>query len=220
MINRHQLAEEVKLRKFIREAMQVVHKRKQKRQLSEEKELRSLVKKLIAETKIADPEDAPHKSTGINVLKDLLKKIIRNLEIDFKQLTTSAEQRTSYRTHILHAVQNTLAPSKAIDHAGTEAKELSEAEEPDITIDIDSDDDTPEEFIDVRGKEKDKEPSPEAKEKEAFGVEGEDETGRDKAYKTFVRIEKDILDAWEVLYAEEDKELFYDYLITLSLIHI
>jgi hypothetical protein len=118
----------------------------------------------------------------------------------------------------LHAVQNTLAPSKAID-AMAEAKELSEAEEPDITIDIDSDDDMPEEFIDVRGKEKDKDPSPEQKKKETFGVEGEDLTGRDKAYKTFVRIEKDILDAWEVLYDEGDKELFYDYLITNLKLH-
>ena len=44
------------------------------------------------------------KSTGINVLEDLLKKIIPQIEDDYKLLTTSEEQRESYRSHIIDAV--------------------------------------------------------------------------------------------------------------------
>ena len=34
------------------------------------------------------------------------------------------------------------------------------------------------------------------------------------AFDTFKKIEASILDSWEVLYSDEDKELFFDYLVT------
>ena len=51
-------------------------------------------------------------------------------------------------------------------------------------------------------------------EKEGFALSGEDETGRDMAYSTFKSIETQVVEAFELLSNNEDKELFYDYLLT------
>ena len=59
-------------------------------------------------------------------------------------------------------------------------------------------------------KEKEKEVDP----VEDFGLEGEDETGRNAAYDCFQKIEKQILKAFKLLGNDEDRELFYDYLLT------
>ena len=202
--SRDELLYETKLRDLIRKAIPVVLDRQEKKNYlaeQEEKKLRSLIRKLITETEVSEPEESPHKSTGINILEDLLKKIIPIIEIDFKKLTTEDIQRISFRAHILQAVENTLAPARITDRAVMKEQE-------DINVSVDD----PEEFIDVRGEtdKQDEEPSDEEK----FGIEGEDETGRDMAFSTFKRIEANIIDSWEILYSDEDQELFYDYLIT------
>jgi hypothetical protein len=51
-------------------------------------------------------------STGLNVLGDLLKKIIPVIETDYKLLTTSKEQRMSYRAHTIRAMVDTLLQIK------------------------------------------------------------------------------------------------------------
>ena len=95
-INREEFAEELKLRKYIRKAIQIVEN-KRKNALNEAKKqeetLRGFIRQLISEASVQDSEEGPHKSTGINILEDLLKKIIPIIEIDFKKLTTSEEQR-------------------------------------------------------------------------------------------------------------------------------
>jgi hypothetical protein len=208
MISREQLAEELKLRKTVRNAIKHIQEKKdlaRQHVLDEEYKLRKLIRKLISETAVPEPEEAPHKSTGINVLEDLLKKVIPIIEMDFKKLTTSERQRVSFRAHILHAVENSLAPPRVTDRAKIQEQD----EDDDITIKVS--DEEPDEFIDVRGE---TEPAKEPTEEEKFGIEGEDETGRDMAFSTFKRIEANIVDSWEILYSDEDKELFYDYLIT------
>ena len=55
---------------------------------------------------VPDDQPTPNKSTGINVLEDLLKKIIPQLEIDYRMMTTADEQRESFRAHIVNAVIN------------------------------------------------------------------------------------------------------------------
>ena len=50
-------------------------------------------------------------------------------------------------------------------------------------------------------------------EKFGAGTDG-DETGRNMAFHAFERIEKSIIDAYGLLSADEDRELFYDYLLT------
>ena len=217
-IDRQEVLEELKLRKMIQKAIQVVEKRrkiKKNEEILQEKKLRSVIQKIISETEVGDSEEAPHRSTGINVLEDLLKKIIPIIEIDFKKLTTSSEQRVSFRSHIIQAVKNTLAPQKAIDKASSDSSQEEKDQfipvsEQDINISID--DEKPEEFIDIDSKNNQKAQAPD--EKEEFGISGEDETGRDVAFSAFKRVEANIVDSWEILSDDRDKELFFDYLIT------
>ena len=54
----------------------------------------------------------------------------------------------------------------------------------------------------------------EPSEEEQFGLEGEDETGRNLAFVAFNKIEKSVTEAYDTLSDDEDKELFYDYLLT------
>ena len=103
--------EEKTLRENIRRVIQHVKNKK----LNEENELRDIIKKFtdfelsrLNETETPDVDPAPNKSTGINVLEQLLKKIVPVLEDDYKSLTTNSDQRQSFRSHILNAVVNTV----------------------------------------------------------------------------------------------------------------
>ena len=81
MVDRKEFLEEMKLRKLIRKALVIRENKKkhaEKQAVLEEQRFRSVIRKLIAE---AATEDVPHESTGINVLEDLLKKIIPVLEV-------------------------------------------------------------------------------------------------------------------------------------------
>ena len=207
MIDRNTLIEEYKLRMTIRKAIHNIVES----ETSKEDKLRSFIKKLIKE----DAEKSPHRSTGINVLEDLLKKIVPQLEQDYKKLTTDADQRESFRTHVINAVQNALAPSKASAEASDKQISIDE-EEGDITMSVgeepaDSESPDEEAFIDIDGGTGEDELSDE--ENFAIGAEG-DETGRNMAFTAFERIEKSIIDSYGLLANNEDRELFYDYLLT------
>jgi len=90
--------EEKTLRESIRHAIRLVKKKRRQEELKfqdDEVQLRALVReflkheaRLMAEGQTPDNDPAPHRSTGINVLEDLLKKIVPILETDFKLLTT------------------------------------------------------------------------------------------------------------------------------------
>ena len=88
---RHQILAENIIRKYIRNRIQETIKKKS----LAENTIRSIVRKIILE---ADSDVAPHESTGINTLEDVLKKIIPILEQAYKRLTTSSEQRQSFRS--------------------------------------------------------------------------------------------------------------------------
>ena len=136
--------EEKELRSIIRHYIGLV----KEKTLNEEKELRSIIVTLLEqelstlnEKQTADVDPTPNKSTGINVLEDLLKKIVPVLETDYKSMTTDPEQRKSFRAHIIQAIINTLTPVEANTTAGDEASDDLE-EEIDIQItDKDSHDD-------------------------------------------------------------------------------
>jgi hypothetical protein len=214
MIDRHAFANELLLREHIRNAIKVVLERKKQKNmevLQEEEKLRTVIRELILTEAAASggTPETPHRSTGINVLEDLLKKIVPILEQEYKILTTNEEQRQSYRAHILNAAQNALAPEIAIKDAGTPGdEELNEVE---VDVGDAADEDA---FIDVRG-----EDTPEAEDEmtpeEEFGqgLDG-DVTGRNLAYKSFQKVEKAIVDAYAVLSDDADREVFYDYLLT------
>ena len=88
-----EMEEEKILREYVRRGIKIIQNRKEKRtqqQRLDEEKLRSIVRKLIiSEAKSTDvSSEVPHRSTGINVLEDLLKKIIPVVEDDYKSLTT------------------------------------------------------------------------------------------------------------------------------------
>ena len=210
MISRNLLAEELILRENLNKAIKLVQKRvlkKNLKKINEELELRRVVHDLIIEAATSEPDKTPHASTGINVLEKLLKNIIPTVEDDFKTITTDAKQRQSYRSHILHAIKNALAPVAVNDDAVVGVNEA----EGDVEINIEDD-----KFIDINADKKQTEEPKDPKEEFGSGVEGydDDHTGRDIAYETFQSIENQIVDAYSKLGNEDDQEKFYDYLIT------
>ena len=211
------------LRENIRQLIEVVKEKRNNEQnaiLQEEERLRTIVRDLIAvelrhlqENTTPDNDPTPNKSTGINVLEDLLKKIIPVLETDYKLLTTDAEQRVSFRAHIINAVIDALTPAEVNNEAGAEEAAADALEEKvDVEVGETADD---EKFIDIRtdAEKADDEEEVEADPRDEFGVEGEDETGRNVAYNAFKKIQTSVIDAYELLSNAEDQELFYDYLI-------
>ena len=133
------------LRNSIRQAIRIVKKNRslaEQKIKSEESRLREVIRKLIdiegklvSEASTPDNDPAPHGNTGINVLEDLLKKIVPILETDYKLLTTSLEQRESFRSHIVNAVVGALTPVEANNDAeeehrlGSQKKEGEKEEE-------------------------------------------------------------------------------------------
>lgn len=220
------------LRKKIRKRiMDSLDKKKQNEKVKlEEEALRKVVRGVVAEA--VGQSASPHASTGINTLEDLLKKIIPVLEKDYKRLTTSEDQRQSFRSHIINAAENALAPldinseisrpgEKEIN-LGPEDEEASldaPMEEPALnesSMDIFTEDLPPDQgkFIDINAKPEKEEKEEPKDPREDFGVEGLEVTGRNFAFSTFKKIEKQIGDAYSLLGSGEDKEMFFDYLIT------
>ena len=201
------------LRENVRDLISLV-KKKNKNTQTEEQKLRAIIREFLQyelkEAKTPDNDPAPHKSTGINVLEDLLKKIIPQIEDDYKLLTTSEEQRESYRAHIIDAVVKTLSPVELNNDAAGEASQGDLDEDIDVEISDDGGEDDM--FIDINPEEPDEEEE-EQDPRDAFGIEGKDTTGRNMAYTTFKKIESQIIDAYDMLSNPEDQELFFDYLI-------
>ena len=216
--------EEKVLRENIRQMIRFVKQKK----TDEETQLRGIInsligvelKEIVKEASVPDVNPTPNKSTGINVLEELLKKIVPVLETYYKSLTTNTEQRDSFRAHIINAVVNTLTPAKVNTAAGDEAERLQEVdmdEEIEISVGGDAGEGDDEKFIDIRTdaeKAAEEEDEEEADPRDDFGagVEG-DETGRNVAYQSFKKIESSVIDSYELLSDPEDQELFYDYLI-------
>lgn len=213
------LKEEDQLRQLIRENLK---KKKQQKRLNETKEenlLRNLVKLLIKEA--ANP--VIYKSTGINVLDELLQKILPVVEKAYKQLTTDESQRLSFRAHLLNGIKQSLAPTKATANQKlTETLLMDEKDELDEDINItvgDNDEeqlspDAPDsaeadksKFIDIEKKDDEDE------ELKQYAIPGEDATGRNMFLDIFSKIETQIHDSFDLLDNSEDRELFYDYMI-------
>ena len=222
IIDRQELVNEIKLREELRKAIKVVRHRRTQRAL-QEANLRATLQRIILTER--DAADAPKYSTGINELETLLKKIIPQLEDDYKIITTDPEQRKSFRAHIIHAVQNTLStvlpdgtppagPEDSIEIAESLLKELL-GEEIEVTVD---DDEIEDAFIPVRDQDKEEEEEeeeePDESEVEKFGIEGLNNTGRNIAFRSYKKIESSIADSYKLLDDSKDRKEFYDYLIT------
>jgi len=215
-VDREQFLQELKLRKYIRSAINIIHERRAKdseESIEEEIKLRKIIRNLIQEA--AAGEEDPERSTGINALKRVLEQIVPILEQEFKQLTTDKRQRESFRSHVLRGIQNLLATERVLEPGGIESIE----EEVDIEV-VDTDRDG---FLDVRdtGKKKEKEAKKKAAEEEGSfeDITGEDETGRNFARHAFEKVENQILRGYTNLENQQDKDEYYDYLITNLNLH-
>ena len=215
IIDRNTILAEQAIREYVRK--RIVDKNKEKKLV--ENKIRYAVRRILeAETGTEEPSTY----TGINVLADLLEKVVPVIEKDYKMLTTSVEQRESFRNHIVHAMKNAITPIEA----ATDAENLPENKTfkiipallEKIRIDLDSSDDMvdPEtlegEFIDI-----DSEGTTDGD--DFVELEDQNETGRNFAATTFKKVEKQIVDAYDMLADEEDQKLFYDYLITNILLY-
>ena len=245
-MKREDIVTEQKLRSYIRNKINESYKRQRTQQLNEEAKLRQVIRSILKESDISDIH--PHRSTGINVLEDLLKKMIPTLRTDYKRLTTSKEQRDSFRAHIVNAIKKSLLPSLVndkyvqgdnVDPGMLMAEPGGDAEvdippEPELDAEIDDelDDELLEAEIDV---EIDSEPDPDKKvdaglgdeepnEEEEFGSgiedQGFDETGRNMAFTCFKKVQQYILDSYDLLRDPKDKKVFVDYLITNTKLYL
>ena len=213
MINRDEflleIKEEKRFRKVLRKLLESYLKDKKETQLLEENRVRKIIRVLVKEGMSADvPDDQPQRSTGINVLEGLLTNIISTIEDDYKSLTTSPDQRESFRAHMLNAVTNSLKPAELVMASPGPDKE--EELEEDLEVNIEDE----EKFIPVR--DGDKEPDPEeVEEPDKFEpISGMNITGRNFASVTFNKVENQILDAYQSLGDQADRSIFEDYLLT------
>ena len=215
--NNKMTKQEKKLRSKIKESLKkffILKTKEHEKQVSnilEEHELRIKLRDIILEQSILleveDPNTDVHDSTGINTLKDLMKNtnVLATLREVYKTLTTSEDQRRSFRAHVIKWVQDTLAPVKLND---TDA--LNEQDEVGIDVKGIGDDSK---FISADdGSEKEEKKKPED-EDELATISGEDTTGRNKAERIYPNIEKSIVDYYAELDDPDDQEMFYDYLI-------
>lgn len=195
--NRQQFVEKLKLREHINKLAQTTYQKvlkDKKKNFLQEHKLRQYLKFLIKEAK---DTDIPEFNTGINILKELLKRVIPVLEVDYKSLTTNKIQRLSFRAHIINAVDRFLSLG---------GEKLTLPKKSDVQ-NIEEVDKTPEEkFIDISKKE--------TPIHDVFTIPGEDTTGRNMALRSYDKIERNILDAYKLLGDETDKILFSDYLLT------
>tara|TARA_R100001015_G_C4552379_1_gene113952 strand:- start:30 stop:818 length:789 start_codon:yes stop_codon:yes gene_type:complete len=214
-LNRNKLIAEELIRSHVRK--RISEKLEERKKI--ENSFRLVIRKIITEAETGSSE-APSRSTGINVLASLLEKIVPILEDDYKMLTTSDEQRESFKNHIVQAVKNSLKPIDA-PAAGelpenyefvVDADMLKEK----LKIDLDPEEDDSEsvegEFIDI---DSDKEES----EDFGSGLEDQNRTGRNFAASTFKKIETQIVDSFDMLADDEDKNIFYEYLLTNLLLY-
>ena len=89
----------------------IVHKKQEKTVLSEEEKLRQVIRKLLIKE-----ASGSHENTGVNYLDQMFKNtnIVDAIKTGYQALTTDAQQRESFRAHIVNAVVNYLAPERAM----------------------------------------------------------------------------------------------------------
>jgi len=217
------------LRLYIRNVLRNLKKQQKidlQAQINEERNLRKSIRKMLREKQ----DTVQHSSTGINALEKLLSSIVPIMESGYKDLKTDPAQRQSFKAHILRAIQNLLSTASVYFSADKKSKNATQPTTPALALpnqpetDLkEQEDETPNadtksgpeadpQFIDIdKDKKKEVKPNP----VDAFqAVEGEDLTGRNFALETFKKIQKQILETYSLLSNDEDRDIFYDFLIT------
>lgn len=200
-INRKQLVEEALLRKSIKNILGKIQENR-KTVNKQEQTLRKLVQKML----VQEQSTGEVKSTGIAELEDVLSQIVDTIQETYNKLKSDPEQRGSFRENLLDAVDNLFLELDTMHQAG---QALQEA----IEIDLDDED----KFIEVRPdkKKEEEDEGADAKEREGFGVEGMDETGREYAFQVFKNrgVRQSIIDGYKNLKNDKDRKLFKDWMM-------
>jgi len=212
-ISREDFINELKLRKYIRKAIQIVKERRTNKQFDEEKKLRNLIRKAVLQEKEREPL---YPETGKNFLDSLFLDtgFLKRLKLGYKELKSTEEQRETFREHIVYHVLRTLETQSAMQAPGDNTKEVSKVDlaeqEEEITISVDKDDR-------LMGTEPEKETPEEKEDKEleSFkipGVEYGDVTGIKQAFDTFnlTEVKASLLRYWNRMGNTTDEEVFYD----------
>lgn len=202
---------------------------------SEENLLRHTIRR-----KLVESNQKIHQSTGINVLEDLLKQIIPEVEEGFMKLTSNKEQRESFRAHLIRGVENEIKTDNIVPDTVTGdidlgvdgLDSLSEAIGDQVKVSI-ATDPTKGPTGDSEGLPDDSDGSsedgsklddrdgfidvndgdPEEAEENNFMIAGLDETGRNMAYTCFTNIKAKIEDSLGILSDPSDKQVFEEFLI-------
>ena len=195
-------------------------------QKEEEQRLKNILRRFILEVKgTTDVADTViHPSTGINVLDDLLKNIIKTIEKYYKNQSTDPEQRKSFRYHYLINFKNALQPINVNRKAALAEAQGKEKIELKVSDDIDDTDiNEPADaskFIPARPedeKEAHEAKEEEKKEEEFLKVKSSDPSisqGANFAEKAWNDTENQILSSYEDLVNPDDADKFYDYGLT------
>ena len=215
-IDRDKLAEEMLLRKYIRKAIAVVKENKKNKNLLEEKKLRKLIRKMINEAK---PDVKRWPTYGMNVLDSMFlnTNFLSQLKDSYMSLTTTEEQRQSFKNHIIEHTKMALNAEKAKEQEGDQTTALSE----EITLSVD-DEVTPNQLMG----EPETPPSPEAEREqgiESFKIAGLDfdQSGVIEAFDVWEGrkgtskggLKNILLGYWGKLTLDKDKDEFYDNLL-------
>jgi len=165
------------------------------------KVIRNIIRKKINEAEAnASSPDAPYDITAMNFLRTLLQNIIPKIESSYKSLTTSKDQRDSFRAHILNGVDDLLA---TVDTDPDVPASPGSSVNEEIEVAVGEDEGPPdlqgeEGFIDITDDEPEAE---EASEEESFGKTISDKeldnTGRNAAYAAFKEVSTQIENTYQ-----------------------
>lgn len=126
--------EEKVLREFVRKTFVAKMLQEQKKKMLQEQQVRKYVRSLISETMIdklntviSESKDManPHPNTGINKLRDAIRKAKPSIKTKFQQLTSSEEQRDSFKNHLLAAFVRLFNELDAISAKADEGEVLA-----------------------------------------------------------------------------------------------
>jgi len=214
------------LKLFIRNGVRDIKQQQKlelKKQLNEERKLRKTIRTLLREKE----DTTQYNSTGLNALDELLGSIVPIVKSGYKKLRTNTDQRESFEAHILRGMQNLLSTASVYFSAEQKLSKNkpAHAEKPSALLAQPD-----KELKEQEGQEAEQATNKVAVQPAAVGdeqkpekpnaldafeaVEGEDETGRNFALETFKKIQKQVLEKYSLLSNEQDREMFYDYLIT------
>ena len=119
------------LREFVRKTFVSRMLQEEKEIFLQEQKVRSWVRSLISEVQEeerntviyeAKEQTNPHPNTGINKLRDSIRKAKPSIKTKFQQLTTSAEQRESFDNHLLAAFVRLFDQLDALSAASDEVE--------------------------------------------------------------------------------------------------